>query len=213
MADETITFFNLEDPYGCLSNASRHAIYLDGIHWKSVEHYFQTAKFEKPDIKNSVYRADTPGQARRLGRKHRRHQRSDWHDAKVGVMREALVAKTRQHADVRASLLVTTPARLVQSAEAGSYWGGEKNMLGKLWMQVRDQFGELGEFDALTQPLAPPWEKYPDIDFGSIGWRMGHGEAYMHEWAAYFHGLSPAGRRRYRQMFPAPDSWSGFYEA
>ncbi len=28
----------------------------------------------------------------------------------------------------------------------------------------------------------PPWKKYPEIPCGSIGWRMGDGEAYMFSW-------------------------------
>jgi len=30
--------------------------------------------------------------------------------------------------------------------------------------------------------LLPPWRKYPEIQAGSIGWRMGYGEAYMTAW-------------------------------
>ena len=30
--------------------------------------------------------------------------------------------------------------------------------------------------------LLPPWQKYPEIQAGSIGWRMGYGEAYMIAW-------------------------------
>ncbi|WP_174769523.1 NADAR family protein [Persicimonas caeni] len=44
MADETIRFFHLEEPYGCLSNASRHGLFLDGTYWPTVEHYFQTGR-------------------------------------------------------------------------------------------------------------------------------------------------------------------------
>ena len=126
-------------------------------------------------------------------------------------MRTALVAKANQHADVRATLLVTAPARLVQRSDAGSFWGGEKNILGKLWLQVRERLAGSGEFDALSRPLAPPWEKYPEIGYSSIGWRMGCGETYMERWRAFYDGLSPAGRERYRQMCPAPKSWQGFY--
>lgn len=217
MADETIYFFHLEEPFGCLSNASHHQIYLGGAHWKTVEHYFQTAKFEDNKLRAKIRSADTAGQARRLGRKHRRSQRAGWHGIKVDVMRKALAAKVVQHADVRATLLVTAPAHLVQSSGAGTYWGGAeeeggKNMLGKLWVQIRDRISESGEFDSLTQPLPPPWEKYPGLRRDSSHQRMGSGEKYLEQWRAFYDGLSPAGRRHYRQMHPAPESWVGFYE-
>ena len=30
--------------------------------------------------------------------------------------------------------------------------------------------------------LLPPWQKFPEIQAGSIGWRMGYGEVYMMAW-------------------------------
>lgn len=212
MPVESIYFLNPEDPFGCLSNASRHQVYIDGMSWQTAEHYFQTAKFKDAKLRYAIIRAETPDEARRIAHQHRRDQRPDWHKIKVGVMRNALSAKARQNADVRAVLLITAPARLKQHAKTGDFWGGKKNMLGKLWMQERDRLGESGEFDSLNRPLPPPWEKYPELHRASIGWRMGYGEAYMEEWDAYFYGLSPAGRSRYQQIFTPPKEWHGFYD-
>lgn len=30
--------------------------------------------------------------------------------------------------------------------------------------------------------LLPPWRKFPEIQAGSMGWRMGYGEVYMRAW-------------------------------
>lgn len=217
MATETIYFYHLEEPYGCLSNFSRHEIYIDGTTWPTVEHYFQASKFEETKHKRAILETKTPTHAKRRGKSRKRPLRPDWNDIKIGVMRKALHAKADQHPDVRATLLVTAPARLVERTDSDSFWGdgkrrNGKNMLGKLWMQVRDRLAESGEFDPLARPLPPPWEKYPDMPRCSIGWRMGYGEAYIKEWLAFFYGLSPAGRQRYREMYPEPESWASFYD-
>jgi ribA/ribD-fused uncharacterized protein len=217
MAGETIYFFHLEEPYGCLSNFSRHQIYVDGTYWPTVEHYYQASKFEDPEHRRLVRDAETPTLAKRRGKSRKRPIRRDWNDIKIDVMRKSLRAKSLQHADVRAVLLATQSARIIQRTDADRFWGDGKkregrNMLGKLWMQTRDRLIEPGGFDELARPLPPPWEKQPDIPLGSIGWRMGFGEAYLDEWYAFFGGLTPAGRRRYREIYPVPDSWLGFYE-
>ena len=60
--------------------------------------------------------------------------------------------------------------------------------------------------------MMPLWLAYPDIRRGSIGWRMGDSEDYMCEWRAWYKGLSPAGKKSYREMYPEPGGWKGFYK-
>jgi ribA/ribD-fused uncharacterized protein len=57
-------------------------------------------------------------------------------------MSKALNAKFSQHAELKALLLSTGDARLVEHTENDSYWGDGgngrgRNMLGQLLMQVR----------------------------------------------------------------------------
>ena len=59
--------------------------------------------------------------------------------------------------------------------------------------------------------MIPPWQKHPEIPFGSIGWRMGNGEDYwvaFHEW---FKRKSADHKLRYAQENPEPAGWEGFY--
>ena len=82
--------------------------------------------------------------AARMGRDRKKKLRSDWESVKVGIMREAVRAKFSQHDDVRAILLATGDATLVEHTENDSYWGdggdgSGKNMLGKILMEVRTQ--------------------------------------------------------------------------
>ena len=59
-------------------------------------------------------------------------------------MREAVLAKFSQHEDLRAVLLGTGDALLVEHTERDSYWGdggdgSGKNRLGHILMSVRDE--------------------------------------------------------------------------
>lgn len=57
----------------------------------------------------------------------------------------------------------------------------------------------------------PVWMAFPTIPWGSIGWRMGRGEDYWHAWVSWFRELSVSSREEYRQEWPEPDGWQGFY--
>ena len=60
--------------------------------------------------------------------------------------------------------------------------------------------------------LVPPWAKYPQIPYGSIGWRMGSGEWYLWTWSTWWGGVSAADRDAYRAKWPTPDEWADFWE-
>ena len=70
--------------------------------------------------------------------------RKNWESVKEQVMRKALRAKFEQHAELRALLLATAPAKLVEHTENDAYWGDGgngkgKNRLGYLLMELREQ--------------------------------------------------------------------------
>lgn len=80
--------------------------------------------------------------AARMGRSRSRPLRADWDAVKDAVMREAVRARFTQHPELRALLLSTEDALLVEHSRKDSYWGdgGDgrgKNMLGRLLKQVR----------------------------------------------------------------------------
>ena len=58
----------------------------------------------------------------------------------------------------------------------------------------------------------PPWQEFPDTPRYSLGWRMGAGEDYWHAFHDWYGGLQGEQRRLYRETYPEPTEWSGFYE-
>jgi ribA/ribD-fused uncharacterized protein len=139
-----IRFYSTRDTYGAFSNFYRAPIRLKGRTWPTSEHYFQAQKFAGTPREEEIRRAASPTIAARLGRSRRHRLRPDWERVKESVMREAVLAKFTQHADLRALLLGTGDAVLVEHTENDSYWGdggdgSGRNRLGHVLMSVRQE--------------------------------------------------------------------------
>lgn len=137
-----IYFYAVSAEFGCFSNFSAHGFKLDGQYWPSSEHYFQAQKFAGTDYATTIRLAKSPAIAARLGRSRKQPLRRDWEAIKDDVMRRALLAKFRSHADIRAILLATDDQPLVENAPNDYYWGcgidgSGKNMLGQLLVEIR----------------------------------------------------------------------------
>jgi ribA/ribD-fused uncharacterized protein len=145
MSDTTRTvihFYSTTDAYGCFSNFSRHPVHLAGKRWPTSEHYFQAQKFQGTPHEEAVRRCKTPRQAAEMGRSRKLPLRRDWESMKDRVMLEVVRAKFTQHDDLKAVLLGTGDALLVEHTANDSYWGdggdgSGRNRLGQILMQVR----------------------------------------------------------------------------
>src|SRR5947209_4099354 len=139
-----INFYGVGDDYGGFSNFAPYPITLKGKTWPTSEHYFQAQKFAGTADEEEVRLATSPMIAARMGRSRQRPLRPDWESAKDEIMHEAVLAKFRQHADLRATLLATGDAEIIEHTENDYYWGdgGDgtgKNMLGKTLVRVREE--------------------------------------------------------------------------
>ncbi|MEU2394469.1 NADAR family protein [Streptomyces sp. NPDC007369] len=142
-AGMTIYFYGADEvPYGCFSNFSAHGVDLDGHWWPTVEHYFQAQKFLGTRHAHVIRQASTPLQAAKRGRDRSKPLRRDWERVKDDVMRRAVDAKFRTHADIREILLATGDEEIVEDTTSDHYWGRGrtgtgKNMLGRILMRTR----------------------------------------------------------------------------
>lgn len=139
-----INFYSTSGEYGCFSNFSRHAVTLKGKRWPTTEHYFQAQKFAGTEHEEEVRMAKKPMEAASMGRDRKRPLRRDWESVKDGIMLDAVRAKFTQHDDLKAILLGTGDAKLVEHTTNDSYWGdggdgSGRNMLGQILMRVRDE--------------------------------------------------------------------------
>ena len=111
------------------------------INAPTVEHLFQYMKTQSDEEGIAILQAQTPAQAKRLGRKC--HLREDWEEIKDEVMYRSLKYKF-EIPELRELLLATGNEELVE----GNYWndtywgvckGIGQNKLGKLLMKVREE--------------------------------------------------------------------------
>lgn len=142
---DTIYFYSTQGEYGCFSNFSTHGFELDGQYWKTAEHYFQAQKFAGTKFEEQVRLAYSAKHAAEMGRRRDFPLRDDWESVKDEVMRRAVQHKFETHADIRAVLLNTGDADLVENAPGDYYWGSGKdgtgkNRLGQILMDVRAVF-------------------------------------------------------------------------
>ena len=116
--------------------------------YPTVEHFFQAQKATSYTEKMLIASAPTPGKAKRLGR--RCQMIKNWEDIKDDVMEVALRQKFKDP-ELREKLLETGNELLVEGTTwHDRYWGvcncyehrGQgKNVLGRLLMKLRAEFG------------------------------------------------------------------------
>src|SRR4051812_8329653 len=121
--DDTIYFYNKEQPYYEFTNFAPYGFFANNTFWKTSEHYFQAQKFPKMALYEEVRQALTPSDARKLARTNFRRQREDWDDVRLGVMREALRQKFDSNPPLKQLLLSTGQRPLVEASEEDDFWG------------------------------------------------------------------------------------------
>ena len=141
---EEIKFYHIENPFGYLSNYSDHPILIDGVLWKTSEHYYQANKFEDKKIMEEIRNTDTPKEASKIGRSHNELIREDWTEIKDEVMEKVIRAKVEQHKEIQKELISTGNTPIIEDSPIDSYWGCGNdgkglNKLGKIWMKVRGE--------------------------------------------------------------------------
>lgn len=128
-------------PHAFLSNFHTCHITMDGIDYPSVEHAYQAAKTIEKWVKLHIASAESPGKAKRIGK--RVALRADWDKTKLDVMLNLIRLKF-QDPDLRQQLLDTDNGELIEGNKWGDTWWGVcngrgENHLGKILMQVRDE--------------------------------------------------------------------------
>lgn len=134
-----------------LSNFSSFTLIWCGIRFDTSEAAYHWEKFPSEEgIRYAIQTATSAHEAYKAAERYKAHRRPDWDEVKVEIMRRILRAKVEQHEYVRRKLLTTGNRELVEDSWRDDFWGwGEnrdgQNMLGKLWMEVRDEIQSKGQ--------------------------------------------------------------------
>ena len=140
-----ILFWKNIGPFGVFSNFSKDPIVEDEVVYRTSEHYFQAMKFPyKGKDFYDVVGASTPHLAAQIGRDRSRPLRPDWEKVKDDIMYKALKLKVEQNPIAKAAILSSKDEEIVEDSPIDYYWGwgkdhSGKNMLGVLWMKLREE--------------------------------------------------------------------------
>ncbi len=139
---QAIYFYAANAKYGELSNFSAHGFEHDGLFYPTVEHFYQTHKFEDESYCNKIRKADTPKIAADLGKTRAIPIREDWERMKNKIMTLAVSLKFNLNDTARNVLINTEDELLIENSPYDNYWGigrtGEgKNHLGTILMRER----------------------------------------------------------------------------
>lgn len=148
--DDAIRFYRAnEKPYGAFSNLYPRSIEFEGRIYATSEHAYQAGKATKPAVRDWILSAPTPSLAAMAA--HGLYVWDvvpNWAEIKFDRMRAVLRAKFEQHADLKALLLSTGDARLVEAGTVnnavnrlwGEVEGKGQNMLGVMLMELRSEY-------------------------------------------------------------------------
>lgn len=147
-----------EKPYGAFSNLYRRPMRFEDTEYPTAEHAYQAGKAAKAKVREWILSAPSAAHVAMAAHGlYRWDIVTDWSQIKVERMRQVLRAKFTQHEDLRALLISTGEARLVEAGrtdnavnrEWGEVNGKGMNRLGTLLMELR---AELGGKSATANP-------------------------------------------------------------
>jgi ribA/ribD-fused uncharacterized protein len=135
-----------EKPYGAFSSLYRRAMVFEDREFDCAERAYQYGKPRKPAVRDWLMAAPSPSLLAMAA--HGLYVWDvvpNWSSTKVDRMRAVTLAKFTQHDDLRALLLSTGDARLVESTETDNptnrFWGEVngvgKNTMGLILMETR----------------------------------------------------------------------------
>lgn len=143
--EDSIYFFTV--PFEPLNNWSSHKVNIWGIDFPTSEHAFQWKKFSlvEPEIASKILSAGSPYMVFKIAKSNKNKQPKDWTERKVSIMEEILRVKLEQHEDVQDTLKRTGKREIIENSPVDNFWGigpnkDGKNMLGNIWMKIRNNF-------------------------------------------------------------------------
>ena len=118
---------------------------VEGKLYPTCEHAYQAAKCTDPQGREQIRNARSPLQAKQLANETYKASRDpNWGDNKVAVVERILRAKLAQHPEAQEALRESGSQDIVEDSPDDYFWGqgadgSGRNMLGKLWMKLRDE--------------------------------------------------------------------------
>lgn len=155
----TVFFWKDTEENGCFSNWYRRPFVIDGVQYPHVEQYMmsQKARLFQDDVRYAaILRTENPNDCKKLGKQVTPFDPKAWDAVKYEIVKAGNRAKFEQNPDLKAKLLATGTAILAEASPRDKIWGiGKtartaaevdpsewpgKNLLGKILMELREEF-------------------------------------------------------------------------
>ena len=115
-----INFYKEYGPLGYLASYSDHGFYIDGIYYPTVEHYYQSEKFDDALIKKKIISSKTPKEASTIGRDRNLKRIDGFSNKKLSVMYKGTLEKFLQNSTIRSKLIETRNNEIEEMTEKES---------------------------------------------------------------------------------------------
>jgi ribA/ribD-fused uncharacterized protein len=139
-------FFYPKDFY-VFDNFSSFQVEYQGFLFQTAEHAYQSMKFIKTNTKlfEKVKNSKSAHDAYKIASKNKNYRDPEWENKKIQVMKNILENKIDQHPYVLKKLIESGEREIIEDSWRDPIWGwGEdkkgQNLLGKLWMELREQY-------------------------------------------------------------------------
>lgn len=203
----TIRFYKTNEKFGEFSNFSNFPIVIQGMLWKTSEHFFQANKFLDTETYIKVMDAESPLIAASIGRNRSNKLRKDWELVKVSIMQTCVLEKFSQHKCLKELLLSTGEQIIIEASPYDYYWGEGadgtgKNMLGKILMETRDilRTKKVGT-------ILEPWFYNSEYEPEDFFWSQGDAESVVINWLDFIDSMSAQEKINYLSENSLPKNW------
>ena len=143
----------VKEQHGWLGNMSPFPVEFEGKLYRTTEALFQALRFSDEEVIEAIREEKSPMAAKFAAKRHKDKMVVEpLSAADLENMRMCLKLKLEQHPKLRDRLLATGDAEIVEDCSkrkrgSGLFWGAAledgvwegTNMLGKLWMELRDE--------------------------------------------------------------------------
>lgn len=142
--DNENQIFFYEQEFYIFSNFSAFKLEWKGYDWMTSEHAYHAEKFDDLEVIKELKEARSAHDSHKVAKMHKDKYRSNWGDVKLGIMKQILHEKVRQHPYIKKKLLESGDKELIENSWRDDFWGWGPNKdganhLGKLWMEVRKE--------------------------------------------------------------------------
>ena len=142
----------VKDLHGWLGNMSPYPVQFSGKLYRTTEALFQALRFSDEEVVEAIRAEKSPMAAKFVAKRYKKQMVVEpLSAADLENMRVCLKLKLDQHPELRDRLLATGEDEIIEDCSkrkrgSGLFWGAAledgdwegTNMLGKLWMELRD---------------------------------------------------------------------------